>query len=216
MTKSINKYILIFGLWLCNITLMLAQTNDYTPMKDVEGFKTKMNATNKTYKTLKSDFVQEKYLSFMAQKLISNGYLKYKITDLMRLEYTKPMSYIIAFVKGKVYIKDNGKVTKFDAKSNKIFKFINQTMIDAVQGNLFNNKDYKVKYLENNQQYLLELEPISDVFKDYLKQIKIYISKKDYTVNKLEMTEKSGDYTHMTFSNKQTNSPMTDAEFVVK
>jgi outer membrane lipoprotein-sorting protein len=198
------------------LSTVMAQTETFVALKDVEAFKTKMSATNKSYISIKSDFVQEKYLSFMKQKMVSKGHLKYKASNMMLLQYSSPMSYSIAFVKDKVWINDNGKVTKFDVKSNKIFKFINQTMLDAVQGKLFENKDYTVKYAESNSQYLLELEPVSPVFKNYLKLIKIYINKKDYTVNTLEMHEKSGDNTKMIFSNKQLNTVIANEEFVVK
>jgi outer membrane lipoprotein-sorting protein len=42
--------------------------------------------------------------------------------------------------------------------------------------------------------------------KDYLAKIEIMINKKDYTVDGLKMIELSGDYTLISFQNKELNA----------
>src|SRR6478609_3610784 len=124
-------------------------------MKDVAGFKTKMTEANKKINTLKCNFVQEKNLSFMAEKVISKGNMKYKKPDMMRLDYVTPFQYSMSLYKGKVMIKDNGKVSKFNTKSNKLFKYINDLMINAVQGNVLDNPDFKFTYKESEKNFLI-------------------------------------------------------------
>jgi outer membrane lipoprotein-sorting protein len=63
---------------------------------------------------------------------------------------------------------------------------------------------------------LLELSPKLKEFKDYFKKINVYIDKKDYSVNKLDMIDSSGDNTVITFSNKQFNNGVSDANFIAK
>ena len=89
-------------------------------------------------------------------------------------------------------------------------------MIDCVQGTALENKNFTSVVYENDKQYLLELTPKLKAFKDFFKKINIFIDKKDYSVNKFDMIEASGDNTVITFTNKQFNTNVTDANFVVK
>ena len=115
-----------------------------------------------------------------------------------------------------MYIKDNGKVSKYDINSNKMFKSINEMMVNTVQGNLLNNKDYKAKFYENDKFYLLELSPLQKGAKDFLKVIQLYINKVDYAVDKVKMIEPSDDYTSIDFTNRKTNQPIADEKFIIK
>ena len=66
------------------------ENDPYVAMKDVAGFKTKLNQKNQSTQTLTCDFVQEKSLSFMDKKVLSKGLMKFKNPDMMKLEYTTP------------------------------------------------------------------------------------------------------------------------------
>lgn len=198
---------------LCSFT---EQTDPYTAMKDVAGFKTKLNQKNQTINTMSCDFVQEKSLTFMAQKVISKGNMKYKKPDMMKLEYTTPFQYIMSLYKGKVIIKDNGKVNKYDAKSNKLFKYVNDLMIKAVQGNVADAKEFTIVFKENSKHYLMEMTPIDAAMKEYVNKVNVYVAKTDYGVVKVEMTEKSGDYTVISFINRIYNTTIKDEEFSIQ
>jgi len=189
---------------------------NFKPVKDTMLFKQKMEAQSKLVNTIESDFIQEKYLSVMSEKIISKGHFCFKKVNMLRWEYNDPYKYIIAINKDKMFIKDNGKVTKYDINSNKMFKSINEMMMNTVQGNLLNNKDYKAKYYETDKQYLLELSPVQKGAKDFLKVIQLYIDKSDYAVVKVKMIEPGDDYTSIDFTNHKNNQPIEDERFVVK
>ncbi|MFL5763270.1 MAG: LolA family protein [Bacteroidia bacterium] len=188
----------------------------FKPVKDTTAFKQKMAAQSKLVNSLESDFTQEKYLSVMSEKIITKGHFQFKKVNMLRWEYTDPLKYIIAINKDKMFIKDNGKVTKYDINSNKMFKSINEMMVNTVQGNLLDNKDYKAKYYENDKFYLLELSPTQKGAKDFLKVIQLYINKSDYAVDKVKMIEPGDDYTSIDFTNRKTNQPIPDEKFVIK
>ena len=212
-----NKLLSIICLGLIAVFCsFIEQTDPYAAMKDVEGFKTKLNQKNQTINSLACDFIQEKSLTFMAQKVISKGNMKYKKPDMMKLEYTTPFQYIMSLYKGKVIIKDNGKVNKYDAKSNKLFKYVNDLMIKAVQGNVADSKEFTIVFKENSKNYLMEMTPIDIAMKDYVNKVNVYVSKSDFGVVKVEMTEKSGDYTLISFINRVYNTPIKDEEFLVQ
>jgi outer membrane lipoprotein-sorting protein len=135
---------------------------------------------------------------------------------MLRWEYTDPYKYIIAINKDKMLIKDNNKITKYDINSNKMFKSINEMMMNTVQGNLLNNKDYKPAYYESEKNYLVELTPVQKAAKDFLKNIYLYIDKTDYAVVKVKLTEPGDDYTTIDFTDRKTNQPIADEKFTVK
>ena len=188
----------------------------FKPVKDTLAFKHKMESQSKLVNSIESDFTQEKYLSVMSEKIISKGHFCFKKINMLRWEYNDPYKYIIAINKDKMSIKDNGKVTKYDINSNKMFKSINEMMVNTVQGNLLNNKDYKAKFYENDKQYLLELSPLQKGAKDFLKVIQLYIDKADYAVVKVKMIEPGDDYTSIDFTNRKNNQPIDDEKFIVK
>jgi outer membrane lipoprotein-sorting protein len=193
-----------------------AQNNSFKPMKDIKGFTLKFDDISKKLTSIKSDFVQEKHLSFMEDNIVSKGIFRYKKEKKVRLQYTTPFEYLMVLNDGKMYIKDGNKVNKFDTHSNKLFRQINDMMINTLNGNILNGNEYTVNYFENDNSYLLELVPQDKTVLDLVSKIKIHIDKKKLSVSKMEMIEKSGDFTLLTFLNVQQNTEIKDEEFVVK
>jgi|SRR3954471_20762103 len=185
-------------------------------LKDTAAFKQKMQEQSKLINSMESNFTQEKYLSVMSEKIITKGHFNFKKVNMLRWEYTDPYKYVIAINKDKMFIKDNNKITKYDINSNKMFKSINEMMVNTVQGNLLNNKDYKPAFYENEKIYLVELTPVQKAAKDFLKNIYLYIDKTDYVVVKVKLTEPGDDYTIIDFTDRKTNQPIADEKFTIK
>jgi outer membrane lipoprotein-sorting protein len=185
-------------------------------IKDTASFKQKMEAQSKLINSIESDFTQEKYLSVMSENIVTKGHFLFKKINMLRWEYTSPYSYLIVINKDKMFIKDNGKINKYDINSNKMFKSINEMMVATVQGNLLNNKDYKANFFESDKFYLIELSPVQKAAKDFLKTIQLYVNKTDYAVEKVKMIEPSDDYTSIDFTNRKTNQTIGDEKFTVK
>jgi outer membrane lipoprotein-sorting protein len=188
----------------------------FKALKDTVTFKQKMEAQSKLINSMESNFTQEKYLSVMSEKIITKGHFYFKKVNMLRWEYTDPYKYVIAINKDKMFIKDNNKITKYDINSNKMFKSINEMMVNTVQGNLLNNKDYKPAFYENDKNYLVELSPVQKAAKDFLKNIYLYIDKADYTVVKVKLTEPGDDYTTIDFTERKSNQPIADEKFTIK
>lgn len=66
----------------------------------------------------------------------------------VRMEYNQPYLYLMIINKDKVFVKDGTKENKVSTKSNKLFKQINQIMIDCMQGTALNNTDFKTRVLK--------------------------------------------------------------------
>jgi len=194
----------------------MAQPASFKQIKDTKVFLDKFNATTKNLTSIKSSFVQEKHLSALEDKIISKGIFRYKKENKVRMEYTTPFTYLMVLNNGKMYIKDGAKVNKFDTQSNKMFRQINDMLINTLNGNLIHSKEYSVKYYENESMYLIELTPLDKALLELMNTIKIYIDKNKLVVSKIEITEKSGDFTLISFFDVQQNTEIKDEEFIVK
>ncbi|WP_295118296.1 outer membrane lipoprotein carrier protein LolA [uncultured Chitinophaga sp.] len=201
----------------CLMNVMaFAQSPGFKPVANPEQFKQQFSKTSQNTKTIKSDFVQEKNLSMLSEKITSKGKFWFKKEDKVRMEYQQP-SYYLVIINGKdIKTKDSQKENRISSKSSKVFQQVSKITADCVQGNVLNNPDFSTKVFENNQFYQLEMTPVSKVIKEYFKKIVLWVDKKDYSVTKLQMQESGGDDTVMSFVNKEVNVNIGDEVFAVK
>ncbi|MCD4789201.1 MAG: outer membrane lipoprotein carrier protein LolA [Bacteroidales bacterium] len=191
--------------------------SSFKAIKDISLFKSNLAEMTEKTNTIKSDFIQEKNLSFLSEKIISKGLFYFKKENKIRWQYSEPFEYLIIINENKIYIKDEDREIKYDMASNKIFKEINKIITGCVQGEILNNdKEYKIEYYENDNFYYVKLTPYSEKMKEFLSNINIYFDKKDFSVSKLEMIELSGDYTKIEFFNKKLNNEIHDEIFGIE
>lgn len=195
---------------------MHAQYAGFTLVTDVSKFKNEFTSVTQKTQTIKSNFVQEKDLSMLSEKIISKGKFWFKKDNMVRMEYIQPFQYLMIINKDQVYVKDAQKENKVSAKSNKLFQQINKIMIDCMQGTTLNNADFKSRVFESKNAWLVELVPVAKGLKDLFRHINVAVDKKDYSVNSIEMLELSGDNTTIRFINKDLNTIIQDALFDIK
>jgi len=192
-----------------------AQYAGYSPVSDLAKFKTDFSAATKKIVAIKSDFVQEKNLSMLSEKIISKGKFWFKRESMVRMEYNQPYQYLMILNKDKIFIKDGQKENKISAKSNKLFQQINRIMIDCMQGTALDNPDFKTRIFENKTNSLIELTPQTKGLKEMFKSINIIVDSKDFSVISIEMLELSNDNTLIRFTNKELNAEIPDSLFTI-
>ena len=126
-----------------------AQYAGYAPVADLTKFKSDFSAATQKTNSIKSEFVQEKNLSMLSEKIISKGKFWFKKESQVRMEYSQPYQYLMIINKDKVFVKDGQKENKISTKSNKLFQQINKIMIDCMQGTALSNPDFKTRIFEN-------------------------------------------------------------------
>jgi outer membrane lipoprotein-sorting protein len=201
---------------LCCILTTRGQYPGYKSVADPAQFRELFSSTAKATQTIKSDFVQEKELSLLSEKIVSKGKFWFKKNNKVRMEYHQPFQYLMIMNQSNIYIKDGQKENKISTRSNKLFQQINKIMMDCIQGSVLNNPEYKLTVFENNQTYLIELTPSAKALREFFKNINIFVSRKDYSVVKLELHEQSGDKTIISYLNKEMNTNLPDALFTIK
>ena len=192
-----------------------AQYAGYAPVADLPKFKELFSVETRKVISIKSDFTQEKNLSMLSEKILSQGKFWFKKDSRVRMEYTKPFTYLMIINKDKVFVKDGQKQHTISTSSNKLFQQINKLTVDCVQGTVLTNPDFSTRVFENNSAWLVELSPISKNLKEFFKTIVVTVDKKDYSVMNVEMNENSGDNTIIHFTNKEMNTNLPDALFTI-
>jgi outer membrane lipoprotein-sorting protein len=195
---------------------MVGQTPK-TPMKDIPGFKQKLVTESEKVNTIESDFVQEKNLSVLSNKIISKGHFCYKKENNIRWEYLQPYKYLIIISNNKIFIKEEKNQKQYDIQSNKMFQEMNKFISGCIQGDILRNEqDYKVGYFEDEKNYFVSLMPKAEAMRKMLNEVQIWFNRNDLTVSRITMVEAGGDYTRIDFSNKQLNTDISAEKFSFK
>ena len=194
----------------------IGQEQDWTEMKDTAGFAAKLAVMAKSTVTIQSEFVQVKHMDFLTEDLVTKGRFLFKKENKIRWEYTEPYQYIIIMNDGKIFIKDGEKENKFDIKSRIIFNRINEMMLNTIQGKVLNRRDFHSQFFESEEHFIVKMTPSDKKMQKYVEQIEIYFGKSDYHVAKIKITEKSGDFTKISFINRVSNVTIDEEKFRIK
>ncbi len=203
-------------LLLTAVKIANAQQGSFTALKDMAVFKQKFTAASLQLQSVESDFVQVKNLSLLKEKITSHGKFFYKKGNKVRIEYVKPFSYLMVLNNDAMMVMDEHKKSTFNTRSNKMMQSINSIMMDCMSGNVYNNKEFSTNVMENTKEYMLTLTPSTSMMKKMFSTIEVYLSKTDYTVLRLNMIEKEGDNSLMTFSNRILNKAIDEKLFSTK
>lgn len=188
-----------------------------TPMKDIPGFKEKLVTMSDKVKTIESDFVQEKDLSILANKIVSQGHFCFRKDNNIRWEYIQPYRYLIIITNGKIFIKEDNNQKQYDIQSNRMFQEMNKFISGCIQGDILKNeKDYKVGYFEDDKSYFVSLVPVSEKMREMLNEVRIWFNRNDLTVSRIMMMEAGGDYTKIDFTGKKLNTDIPLEKFSFK
>ncbi len=197
-------------------TIALTPADGYKKISDIKVLEKKVKEFSQSVNTIKSDFLQVKHLDALEVTIESKGKFWFKKENYLRWEYTDPYKYIIAINKDKFIIKNEGKKQEFDTENNKIFKEINNLIINSVRGNLLMDKNFSVEAYENATSYKVVLSPKMVHLKEILSKVEMYFSKKDMSVYKVKMIENEEDYTEINFNNRKLNEKISEDIFIIK
>ncbi len=197
--------------FICSLSVY-AQEN-YKLVTDLAEVKAKIKTQSQTLKTLSADFVQDKNLLIMDEIIQSKGRFVYQAPNAVRWEYRQPYQYLIIINNGKITIKDEQKTNQVDMASNPVFKQINDLMLSTVKGDILLNPNFNAKVYESPDNYRLELLPQDKNIKEFISTIYLFLDKADFSVKTIKIEEPLGDYTNISFINKQINASIPENSF---
>jgi len=190
-----------------------SQPAGFQPVRSETEIAAKLKDYSAKLKSIQSDFKQEKHLEYLDVALQSGGKFWFETPDKVRWEYNQPYNYILVLNSGKLKLISNKSNNEIDMKGNAVFEQVNNLMVAAVSGNVFDNKDYSVKAYENKDFYLINIKPLSNYLSQMIKEMDLYFDKKNYVVTKIKMLESETDYSIITFSNLNIDAPIESKVF---
>lgn len=195
-------------------SLPIAAQDPFLPLNDTGSLKSKLETMAGTTSTITSDFIQEKSLAVLSEKIISRGHFCFKKPDNIRWEYTSPYRYLIIISNNQLYTDDEKNKSRYDLQSNAMLSQMNSFISGCIRGDILNNdKDYSTQYFENSRQYFVKLIPRADKMRQMLNEVQIWFDKSDMTVSGLKMVEAAEDYTKIEFINKKLNQEIPVEKF---
>ena len=180
---------------------------------EIKAFKSLVEKTSQATMTIKSDFVQYKHLDFLDNDIKTSGQLTFKAPSLVKWEYTDPYKYSVIFKEEKLLINDGGTKSNVDIGSSKMFKKLNEFIVNSVKGNMFYTEDFEIYYLKTATSNKVIFTPKDKKLAEYIASFELLFNKEDASVEEVKMIEPSTDFTRIVFTNRVLNSPIQDAVF---
>lgn len=207
----------IFSISLLLIPYYLGGQENFKPLSDPGGFVNDLIAASSSVNTITSDFVQEKNLSVLSEKIISKGRFAFKKENNIRWEYIEPYRYLIIISNNQMLMRDEKSKKQIDIQSNPLFKEMNRFISGCIQGDILrNDNDYTKEYFESDKSIYVKLVPRSEKVRQMLNEVHIWFDKNDLAVSKLRMVESGNDYTQIIFENKKLNTDIPLEKFSFK
>lgn len=192
-----------------------AQHQGFVVVKDNKKLELQLKEKNTNHKITQVAFKQEKTFTFLNETLKSEGKLTYSSPNKLRIEYSEPNKYLLLFNNDNVYIKDEKNLNQFPISNNKTFKSIQLMIIDCLSGNLFKNSNYSTKSYESSTQYLIDITPKQENIKKIYDNIIVKFNKNDLTIANIQLIERSGDMTIMSFMKSNLNPSINNEIFTI-
>lgn len=211
-----NKQIILTIILLSMYTLVSAQTG----MKQIDPsvtFNKRLAEEAVRLQSIESDFTQVKYLDVFDEKVISKGRFYFKKENKICLDYTSPLNYLMVINGEKLKIISEGKTSLVNLGSNPMMNEMKAMLSACMIGDLSQlTSGYQVDYFENAMLYKVNIWPVSQAIKAYLREIVICIDKKSMLVKNLRLSESEKDYTEYEFTNQKYNTLTSDEKFSVR
>lgn len=192
--------------------LLIAQETAMTP-SEIISFKEKVISESKLTKTIKSDFVQYKHLDFLANDVKTSGKMAFKAPNQVKWEYTNPYKYSVIFNENQLLINDGGTKSKVDIGNSRLFKKLNELIVNSVKGNMFSDADFEVSFLKSPKYNKAVFLPKDKKIAEYIASFELLFNKDDAQVFEVKMVEPSKDFTQIIFNNRILNSTIDDSVF---
>lgn len=171
------------------------------------------------FKSLKTDFVQEKTLAMFKKKIVLSGRIYMEKPNRLAWHVDKPVKYSVVITDKSIkqWDEDTNKVQELSLAKNPIFKnVVNQLSV-------WFSGEYSALMDDNNvsvlQQHPLVIEFVpneKNIAKKMIKSITITFREDEKYLRKIKILEMSGDTTNIEFSGTQLDTPVENSFFEVK
>jgi hypothetical protein len=161
-------------------------------------------------RTVSSDFTQGKHVSMLKDPLVSRGRFAYEGPDRLYWEVTEPSpsGFVVIGGKARRWKGDRRRAETFDLDREPMAKAIVEQIFAWTRADFpWLTKRYGIITAEDTPR-LVRLVPLLPQEKKYVTHINLTFSADWSYVNSVEIHEKGGDFTRITFSRTVLNEPL--------
>lgn len=177
----------------------------------------KIAAAAQAMTTLQCDFVQTKQLRMLNDKMMSEGRMYYSQSDKLRWEYVKPYQYIFILNGDHVLLKNKQRSDVIDVRQNGLFREMARIMMNSLVGSsLKDDRTFKTAIATEGSQWVATLTPLRKDMKQMFQRIVLHFDRRQATVSRVELVEKSGDQTTIDLKNVRKNETVDPSLFAVE
>lgn len=160
-----------------------------------------------TIHAVMSEFRQERRLAMLKEPLVSTGRFYYEKPDKLRWEFINPdpSGFVVNGKTAKQWKGKGNLPETFDLRQNPVIGLIvDQIMAWTKADFAWIEKRYTVSVVKENP-IILQLVPRSSQEKKYIDHISVFFEADTHYANAVEIIEREGDSTHITFFNMIVN-----------
>jgi outer membrane lipoprotein carrier protein len=186
---------------------------------DLQTFMASLGKKASDFKTLKTDFVQEKRMAMFKQKMVMKGRIYLQRPSKIAWHVDSPLKYSVLITDKLIrqWDEDTDKVQEISLAKNPIFQNILNQM------NVWFSGDYG-SMLESNTVRIVKHEPLAieflpnekNIAKKVIKSITVTFRSDQKYLQQIRIVEVSGDVTTITFANTLINPALNTSNFEVK
>ena len=166
-------------------------------------------------KNLRANFVQERHMLVFEEPLVAEGILFYKAPSYLRWELTKPFSSVLLYVKGRMskIVKKGDENRQLDIGSQEIMGQVIGMIISWMRGDLDKSREYFNLTIFQEQNYRIQLVPISESMLKMIHSIELIMSAENYHIQRVIIKEPRGDWIEIRYLKEQWNQELDDDLF---
>jgi outer membrane lipoprotein carrier protein len=209
MNRVFRRFRCAFGaLTLLVFTLVCPQ------ILHAEDFLTDLERKLATVTTVRSDFIQETAIPMFANPMRTDGRFIFKHPDALIWEYLSPLNEGFSLKDGKGYRWENGRENRvsFTAQEDPVAAIIARQLVAWITFDIQSiSREYHVERVES-KALQLKMTPLREDMRSVIADITITFSQEG-PASLVELNERGGGRTSITFFNTVINAPVNNEEF---
>lgn len=206
ITILISIFLVFFG------TSIIAQEKAMSS-SEIATFKQKVMEEAKSTRSIQTNFIQYKHLDFLSNDVKTSGKMLFKAPHLVKWEYTHPYQYSVVFKEDQLLINDGGSKSKVDIGNSKLFRKLNQLIVNSMTGDMFDDTDFEVSFLTSSKYNKAIFVSKDKKIAEFIASFELLFDRKDAQVLEVKMIEPSQDFTRIVFENRLINTKVDDSVF---
>jgi outer membrane lipoprotein carrier protein len=211
------RLILTVVLLLLTATATFAATEQQPA--DLRAFMIALGKKSSDFKTLKTDFIQEKRMAMFKEKMVMKGRIYLQKPNKIAWHVDSPLKYSVLITDKFIrqWDADTDKVQEISLAKNPVFQNVLNQM------NIWFSGDYG-SMLDNNSIRIVKREPLAieflpnenNIAKKVIKSITVTFRADQKYLQQIRIVEVSGDVTTIRFTNSLLNPLLDNGNFEVK